>query len=332
MKTNHSLAALLEAFFTDRLMKQKLASSHTIASYRDTFQLLLKYAQHKFKKCPSKIELRDLNASFICDFLNYLEKERGNIARTRNTRLAAIRSFFHYIAYQKPEHADLIQHVLGIPTKRWQRPLIDFLSKIEIDALLNLPMDKPASNSRDCILLLFAIQTGLRVSELITLKVKDITLGIVANVRCMGKGRKERCVPISKETSNILHAWLQERNATPDDPLFPNARGKHLSPDGVEYILKKHVNIAQNKCDSLRKKRISPHVLRHTTAVNLLQAGVDQSVIALWLGHESVETTQVYLDADLAYKEKILMKMAPINTPSRVYHPDDKIMAFLKNL
>jgi len=332
MKTRRPFSALLETFFTDRLMRQQQASQHTIASYRDTFRLLLGYARQELNKPPSRIELTDLNASLITDFLHNLEKERGNGARSRNVRLAAIRSFFRHVSYQEPGHADLIQRVLAIPAKRWHRPLVNYLSKPEVDALLAAPDIMTAGGHRDHALLLLMIQTGMRVSESIGLKCQNLTLGAGAHVHCIGKGRKERCIPLSKETVKVMKAWVRERNGDPMQPLFPNARGGSLSRDGVEYILKKHVAIAQKRCASLRRKRVSPHVLRHTTAVNLLQAGVDQSVIALWLGHESIETTQVYLDADLAYKEKVLAKTEPIKGRARVYRPDDQIMAFLKNL
>jgi site-specific recombinase XerD len=331
MKSHTTFSALLEAFFTERLMAQRQASPHTIAAYRDTFRLLLRYVQQRLKRRPSDVELKDIDVFLLVDFLDDLEKNRGNGARSRNARLAAIRSFFHYVSFD-PEHTGLAQRILAIPSKKWHRPLVGFLSTAEVDALLAAPNHQTRSGRRDHALLLLAVQTGLRVSELASLKCGDVSYGNGGHVRCFGKGRKQRCVPLAKETSTVLRAWLRERNGQPTDPLFPNARGEALSRDGVQYILKKCVRLAQEGCPSLKKKRISPHVLRHTTAVNLLQSGVDQSVIALWLGHESIETTQVYLDADLAYKEKVLAKTSPLKGRAGVYRPDDRMMAFLNSL
>lgn len=332
MKSTKTFASLLEAFFTDRLMKQRQASPNTIASYRDTFRLLLRYLQEHRNKCPSIIALSDLSASAITGFLNYLEEQRGNKPRSRNIRLAAIRSFFHYAAFEEPGHAELIQHVLAIPRKRWHRRLVSFLSTSETDTLIKLIDNKTKSGRRDYALLLLASQTGLRVSELIGLTYKDIVFGKGTHLYCHGKGRKERCVPVIKSTAKVLKDWMREQGGDPDDPIFTNARGRTLSRDGVAYILKKYVKLAEQKCPSLRSKRVSPHVLRHTNAVNLLQAGVDQATIALWLGHESVETTQIYLHADIEYKEKILRKFAGGKDKSVKYRPDDQLLAFLNSL
>jgi integrase/recombinase XerD len=332
MKTNSSFAGLVEAFFTDRLMRQRQTSPNTIASYRDSFCLLFKFAKQRLNKEPSNLSIEDLDAPFIGSFLNHIEKDRGNCARTRNVRLAAIHSFFKYVALQDPGHSALIQQVLAIPTKRYERKPIDFLTKPEIDTLIAVPDQSTWDGRRDRALLLLAIQTGLRVSELIGLTCKDIVLDSGAHVRCKGKGRKDRCTPLRKELVVVLRSWLQERPAQPDDPLFPNARGGFLSRDGVEYVLAKHVAVARQRCPSLQKKRISPHVLRHTTAMELLQHGVDRSIIALWLGHESLETTQVYIQANLEMKEKALAKTTPINVKPGRYQPDDQLLAFLKSL
>lgn len=332
MEPSKAFSTLLEEFFTDRLMKQRRASSHTIASYRDTFRLLLRYMHKQHGKSPSSITLSDLNAPLISNFLTYLEQQRGNKARSRNVRLAAIRSFFHYVAFEEPGHAELIQRVLAIPSKRWHRRLVSFLSREETDVLVNAPDRQTYLGRRNHALLLLAAQTGLRVSELTGLKCKDIVMESGTHLNCHGKGRKERCVPLTKYTAKVIKGWLNERNGNPEDPLFVNARGGELSRDGVTYILKKYVTIAQQKCPSLNKKRVSPHVLRHTTAVNLLQAGVDQSLIALWLGHESIETTQVYLHADLECKEKILAKLAAGKGKSLVYKANDRLLAFLNSL
>lgn len=332
MKPTKTFASLLEAFFTDRLMKQRQASPNTIASYRDTFRLLLRYLQEHCNKRPSSIALSDLSVSVITGFLDYLEKQRGNKPRSRNIRLAAIRSFFHYIAFEEPGHAELIQHVLAIPRKRWHRRLVSFLSPVETDTLIKMIDSKTKSGRRDYALLLLASQTGLRVSELIGLTYKDVVFGKGTHIYCHGKGRKERCVPVIKSTAKVLKNWMQEQNGDSDDPVFMNARGHSFSRDGVAYILKKYVKLAEQKCPSMRTKRVSPHVLRHTNAVNLLQAGVDQATIALWLGHESVETTQIYLHADMKYKEKILRKFAGDKRRSIRYKPDERLLAFLNNL
>ena len=332
MKTNNNFPGLIEAFFTDRLMRQRQASPNTIASYRDSFCLLFNFAKQRLKKEPSALSIEDLDAAFIGSFLNYTEKDRGNCARSRNVRLAAIHSFFKYIALQDPIHSALIQRVLAIPTKRFERKLIDFLTKPEIEALLAAPDQSTWSGRRDSTLLYLAIQTGLRASELIGLTCKDIVLGSGAHVRCKGKGRKDRCTPLRKELVATLRSWLRERSGQPDDPLFPNSRGGFLSRDGVEYLLAKHVAVASQKCLSIQKKRVSPHVLRHTAAMELLQHGVDITVIALWLGHESPETAQVYVHADLKMKEKALAKTTPVNVKPGRYQPGDQLLAFLKSL
>jgi site-specific recombinase XerD len=323
---------LIEAFFTDRLIRQRQVSPNTIASYRDSFCLLFNFAKQRLKKEPSALSIEDLDAAFIGSFLNHIEKDRGNCARSRNVRLAAIHSFFKYIALQDPIHSALIQRVLAIPTKRFERKLIDFLTKPEIDALLAAPDQSTWSGRRDSTLLSLAIQTGLRVSELIGLSLKDIVLDSGAHVRCQGKGRKDRCTPLRKDLVVTLRSWLRERSGHPDDPLFPNARGGFLSRDGVEYLLAKHVAVAGKQCPSIEKKRISPHVLRHTAAMELLQHGVDITVIALWLGHESPETAQVYVQANLKMKEKALAKTTPVNVKLGRYQPGDQLLAFLKSL
>jgi site-specific recombinase XerD len=332
MKTITPLSALLQSFFTDRLISQRQVSPHTIASYRDTFRLLFRFAHRQLNKPPSRLTLEDLHAPFIGTFLNHVETERNNDIRSRNLRLTAIRSFFQYVALQEPASSAHIQRVLAIPTKRQDRALIDFLTRAEIDALLAAPDQTTRSGRRDKALFMLAIQTGLRLSELIELRGHDIALGSGAHVRCHGKGRKERCTPLTKQTLAVLKAWLQERGGSAEEVVFPNARGAQLSPDGVQYLLAKHVATAQQTCTSLRKKRISPHVLRHTAAMELLQAGVDRSVIALWLGHESVETTQIYLEANLALKEKALARIKPLNVKAGRYRPTDSLLRFLNAL
>ena len=332
MKGQPSLAALLENFFTQRLMLQRRVSAHTIASYRDTFRLLLRFMQKRLHRAPSTLALEDIDAPAVVSFLDDLEKARAVTARTRNLRLTAIHSFFRYVAFEAPTHAAQIQRVLAIPAKRFQRALVPFLSRQEVDALLAAPDQRTWSGRRDHALILLAVQTGLRLSELTGLRQEDLHMGTGAHVRVTGKGRKERCTPLSKNTRAVLAAWLREPGRAPDQPLFPNARGGRLSSHGVHYLLAKHVAAAAQVCPSLKRKRVSPHVLRHTTAMDLLHEGCEQCVIALWLGHESIETTQVYLDADLEMKQRILDKTTPPNGKPGRYRPDDKLLAFLKSL
>ena len=334
MQNNPNFPTLLERFFTQRLMAQRQVSPHTIASYRDTFRLLLEFAQKRLQKAPSKMALADLDSPLIGAFLDELEKHRGNTARSRNLRLTAIRSFFHYAAFEEPTQSALIQRVLAMPSKRCEKKLIGFLTRPEIDALLAAPDRKVWAGRRDHAFLLVAVQTGLRLSEIINLRRADVVLGSGAHVRCVGKGRKERCTPLTKEARTVLRAWFKEpsRSLNPEI-VFPNVRGGKLSPDGVQYLLAKHLSVAKQTCSSLNTKRVSPHVLRHTAAMELLEAGVDLSVIALWLGHESVETTQMYLDANLAMKERALAKTTPAKTKTAVrYRPSDKLLVFLKGL
>lgn len=333
MNTATHFPRLLETFFLDRLLRQRQASPHTIAAYRDAFCLLLQFAQRHLHKSPATLALEDLDAPFIGAFLDHLEQDRGNGARSRNARLAAIHSFFRYASLYEPSHSALIQRVLAIPSKRYLRKTIEFLTRPEIEALLAAPDQHAWAGRRDCALLLLAAETGLRLSEMTGLRCQDIVLGSSsAHVRCQGKGRKERCTPLSKETAAVLRAWLRERHAAPADPLFPNARGGPLSHDGVAYLLAKHLTVAQKQCPSLTRKRVSPHVLRHSAAMALLQHGADPALIALWLGHESPETTQMYLHANLERKEQALAKVTPLNvTPGR-YRPKDHLLAFLKSL
>jgi integrase/recombinase XerD len=326
------MAPLLEAFFTDRLLRQRQVSPHTIAAYRDSFRLLLRFAQTRLGKAPSELPFSGLDAPVIGAFLDHLETERHNSSRTRNARLAAIHAFFHYAALREPAHAGMIQRVLAIPQKRFERKLVRFLTFPEIEALLSAPDRSTWLGRRDHALMLVAVQTGLRVSELTGLHCQDVTLAYGAHLRCQGKGRKERCTPLSRQTANLLRAWLRERNGAAPDPIFPSLRGGALSRDAVEKLVAKHVAAACKQCPSLNGKHVTPHVLRHTTAVHLLQAGVDRSVIALWLGHEQLETTQMYLDADLAMKERALAKTAPLPVHTARYQPDDQLLVFLQGL
>ena len=328
-----SLPALIERFFTQRLMNMRRVSPHTIASYRDTFRLLLKFAESQLRVAPSDLELRHLDAPLIIAFLDDLENHRSVSVRTRNLRLTAVRSFFRFIAFEEPTYSAHIQRVLAIPTKRHERKLVQFLTRPEIEALLKAPDRRTWIGRRDHALLLLAVQTGLRLSELRNLDRDAVALGHGAYVRCLGKGRKERCTPLTRDTADALRSFLDEPRPNGIQALFPTIDGGRLSADAIQYLLKKHVTAAQSQCPSLKHKRVSPHVLRHTAAMELLHAGVDSSVIALWLGHESVETTQVYIEAHLALKEAALAKVEPLkgNAHSR-YHPPDQILAFLNNL
>jgi len=332
MKKPTDFPALLESFFTQRLIAQRRASPHTIVSYRDTFRLLLRFAQQRLHKPPSQIAMQDLNAPFLGTFLNDLESRRANGPRSRNLRLTAIRSFFRYAALEVPEHAALIQRVLAIPNKRQPRPLVDFLTQPELKAVLAAPNRNTWLGRRDHALLLTAVQTGLRLSEITGLRQSDVSLRSGAHVRCQGKGRKERCTPLAKPTVAVLAAWIKEQGKDGDKILFPSARGGLLSSDSVQYLVTKYSAVARKHCSSLSQKRVSPHVLRHTAAMELLQAGIDRALIALWLGHESVETTQIYLDADLALKEKVLAKTRPVKGKRGSFRPEDELLSFLKNL
>jgi integrase/recombinase XerD len=326
------LSSLLQSFFTDRLLRQRQASPHTIAGYRDCFRLLLRFAKERLGKMPSKLRIEDLHAPFIGLFLEHLEAVRKNSARTRNVRLGAIHSFFQFVALEEPALALQCQRILAVPNKRYERRPIEFLNREETEALLAIPNPSTWLGRRDRTLLLLAVQTGLRVSELIGLSCQDVMLGTGAHVRCLGKGRKQRCTPLRPETARALEAWLHERHGLPDNPVFPSIRGGRLSRDAVERLITKYTHRAERTCPSLKRKRVSPHVLRHAAAMDLLQHGVDRSVIALWLGHESVETTQMYLHADMRLKEKALLRTAPLGVKTARYQPDDKLLAFLEAL
>lgn len=333
MKPAPILPKLIERFFTERLMRQRHVSSHTIESYRDTFRLLLKFAQARLHTPPSNLDLLDLDAPLVSAFLDDLETSRTVSVLTRNLRLTAIRSFFRFTAFEEPAYSAHIQRVLAIPSKRHDKRLVQFLTRSEIEALLATPDRTTWIGRRDHALLLLAVQTGLRLSELIGLDRGDVIFGRGAHVRCLGKGRKERCTPLTGHTVATLQAWLQEPSRHGAQVLFPSMHGDRLSADAVQYLLRKYIAMASARCPSLKSKRVTPHVLRHTAAMELLQAGVDSSIIALWLGHESVETTQVYLHAYLAIKEAALAKIKPLNgRRSDRYRPGDQLLAFLNAL
>jgi site-specific recombinase XerD len=332
MTTPASFAALLERFFTQRLMQERQASTHTISSYRDTFRQFLKFIEQRLRTPPSKLSFEQIDAPLIVAFLDALEKRQGVSVRSRNLRLTAIHSLFRYAAFEMPQHSAQIQRVLAIPSKRFTRTVVEFLTRAEVDALLSAADQRTWSGRRDHAFLLVAVQTGLRLSEMTGLKREDLILGTGAHVRVIGKGRKERCTPLAKSTRAVLKTWLREPQRGDGNVLFPSAKGERLSVHGVQYLLRKHRMAASEVCPSLSQKRVTVHRLRHTMAMDLLQAGADRSVIALWLGHESVETTQIYLDANLEMKERALAKTSPAHGRPGRYRPDDQLLAFLNGL
>ena len=327
-----ALAPALQAFFTDRLAHQRHASPHTIAAYRDTWRLLLGYASAKTGRRPSQLDLADLDAPLIGGFLDHLETHRGNSPRTRNARLAAIHSLFRYAALRHPEHAQTIARVLAIPPKRYDKALVTYLTEPELATLLAAPDRSTWAGRRDHALILLAAQTGLRISEVTGLTIGDVHLGAGAHVSCTGKGRKNRITPLTTTTVAVLHTWLAERGGQPEQPLFPNRSGGRLSRDAIERRLAKHTAAAAACRPSLNTKTVTAHTLRHTAAMTLLHAGIDTSVIALWLGHEQAETTQIYLHADLALKERALARTKPPDVSPGRYRPPDKLLAFLEAL
>lgn len=326
------VAPTLQLFFTERLAKQRQASPETIRSYRNAMVLLLRFAQDRTGKAPSALEWDDLGAETISAFLDHLETDRHNTARSRNTRLAAVRSLFRFAALRHPEHAQLIAQVLAIPQKRSDKKQICFLEPEEVDALLSAPDRGRWEGRRDHALLALALQTGLRLSELTGLRCADIELAIGPHVRCEGKGRKQRCVPLTSANVAILRVWCRERVGGPGDPLFPTRTGRRLSDDAVAARVTLYGSIAAERCPSLISKRLTPHVMRHTCAMNLLRQGVDVAVIALWLGHADLRSTNAYLHADMTIKERALARTtSPTSRPGR-FHPSDKLLAFLEAL
>lgn len=327
-----TLPALVQSFFVVRLLHERSATANTIASYRDSFRLLLRFAAQRLDVAPSNLSIDDLDAPLVSEFLDHLENERGNSTSTRNVRLAAIHSFFKYVALNEPAYALVCQRVLAIPTKRHQRRTIEYLTQSESEALVAAPDLSTRTGRRDRALLLMAVQTGLRVSELIGLRRRDLVLGSGAHVHCEGKGRKERCTPLRQDAVDVVRAWLEERRGPDDAPAFPSIRGGHLSRDAVERLVSKHAAKASKTCPSMKIKRVTPHVLRHTAAMDLLHHGVDRTVIALWLGHESVETTQIYLHADMRMKQRALERTTPLDVDPGRFRPDDQLLAFLEGL
>ncbi len=330
--TAPSFQSLLQDFFCQRLVAQRSASTRTVASYRDAFRLLLRFAAARTRKAPDALTMADLDAPLVSGFLDHLETQRGNSARSRNARLAAIRSFLRYASFRDPGSLQTIHCVLAIPMKRYDRPLLGFLSRAETEAILSAPHASTWSGLRDQVMLATFYNTGARVSEVAALRVGDATLGSEASIRIRGKGRKERLVPLWKSTTAALKRWLVHAGVGPDGPLFPNRHGAPLTRAGIEHRLRTAVQLAATRCPTLAGRRISPHTLRHTTAMHLLQSGVDLSVIALWLGHESMATTHLYVEADLAMKERALAKFPGPADKGRRFRATDRLLRFLDGL
>jgi site-specific recombinase XerD len=327
-----TFAALLQGFFADRLLRQMRASPNTVAGYRDAFRLLVRYAADRLGKEPSNLAIDDLDPALVIDFLDFLESERGNQAKTRNNRLAAIRSFFRHVAMNEPAYVLHCQRILAIPQKRHQKTAIEFLDRDEIEALVAAVNPSSWIGRRDRTILLVLVQTGLRVSELTSLRTEDVVLGASAHVRCEGKGRKRRSTPLRRDARAAVAAWIDEQRPSPGEPLFPSSRGSRLSTDAAQRLVAKHARIAAITCPSIAEKKVTPHVLRHSAAMALREKGVDLSVIALWLGHESLETTQMYLHADIRLKEQALARTDPIQDEAGRFKPDDDLMAYLDSL
>jgi integrase/recombinase XerD len=326
------LAPSLQAFFVTRLGTERDVSPHTVDSYRHTFRLLLTYAKQRTGKALSELELGDLDAALVSSFLEHLEHDRGCGVGTRNTRLAAVHSFFRFASYRHPEHAATIQQVLAIPQKKTERRPRSFLTTVEMEALLAAPNRSTWSGRRDHMVLALALQTGLRLSELTGLRCRDVELGAGAHVKCLGKGRKRRDTPLDRTAVSLLRAWLRERGGEPDDPLFPSRQGGRLSSDAVQRLVAKHVETARASCPSLGSKRITAHNLRHSCAMDLLASGLDVATVAIWLGHEKLESVNAYVHSDLTMKERALDRRSPLKAGAGRYRPNDALLAFLENL
>ena len=323
---------LLQSFFTEHMLSHRRASQQTVDSYRDTFRLLLRFLQQTTGKEPSRLQVADFDASTILNFLDHIEQQRKNQIQSRNVRLAAIRSFFRLVALRDPASVNVVTRVLAIPLKRTDKRLVGYLTREEMEALLAAPNRKTWSGQRDYTLLLTFYNSGARVSEITSWKRSQVQLGPTSFLQLHGKGRKERAIPLWQKTARTLKLWLEASPAPPDHPVFPSARGTRLSRDGVNYILQRAVREAAKSCSTLAAKRVSPHKLRHTTAMHMLHSGTDITGIALWLGHESPETTHIYVEADLKTKEQALQSVAPAGKGFRRFQPNDALLAFLDNL
>jgi site-specific recombinase XerD len=326
------IAPTLQSFFTDRLAAQRQASPRTVASYRDSLKMLVVFVHQRTGKQPHALDWEDLDVDTVSAFLDHLEKDRRNSPRTRNLRLTAIRSLFAYASLRHPEHAADIQRVLAIPPKRFDKPTVSFLAAAEIHALVHAPDLTRWEGRRDRALLLVAAQAGLRVSELTGLDCGDVNVGTGAHVRCVGKGRKRRAVPLTPDNEAVIRVWMAERDGRRGEPLFPTRTGRRLSSDAVERLVRKHASTAATMEPSIATKTVTPHTLRHSAAMALLHAGVDTAVIALWLGHTDVRSTNVYLHADMTIKQRALDLTTPTKTKAGRYKPPDSLLAFLENL
>jgi len=326
------LAPLLQRFFTERLINQQGASPHTVAGYRDTFRVLFRFTTERLRRPPSALRIEDLDVSMLERFLDSLERDRGNGPRTRNHRLSALHAFFRYVALAEPALSLQCQRILAIPPKRFERGPVEFLTEDEITALVSAPTPDTWIGQRDRTLLLLTAQTGLRNSEITALRRQDVELGTGPHVRCLGKGRKSRCTPLRPDVVAVLKAWLSKQPGAPTDPVFPSARGRRLSADALQRLVARHTATACRTCPSLKVKTVTPHTLRHTAAMALLWRGVDLTVIALWLGHESTESTEVYLHADMRIKERALARATPTGLVPGRYRAPDPVLAFLEAL
>lgn len=326
-----ALAPVMEGFFTEYLA-QRRSSSHTVSSYRDTFRLLLRFAHERLGKPPARLDMADVDAALVASFLDHLEKGRHCTPQTRNVRLAAIHSLFSYASLRCPEHIETIRRVLAIPAKRADKGIVSFLTQVETKILLGAPDRSTALGQRDHLLLLVAVQGGLRVSELTALTWGEVSVGRGAHLRVHGKGRRERTTPLVAATASTLESWRRQRRAEPDNPVFSTRQGTRLSTDAVKDVVDKYVAVVAERCPTIRDKRVTPHTLRHTCAMNLLWAGTDLATIALWLGHSSTKSTDIYLHADLALKEQALARTAPTPAARRRYQPTDRLLGFLEGL
>lgn len=330
--TTSIFPSLLQRFFTDRLLGQLGASPHTVAAYRDTFRLLLRFATATLKRAPSALRIEDLDVTFLSKFLDHLESTRENTTRTRNNRLSALHAFFRYVSISEPALGLQCQRILAMPAKRYERRPVEFLTEDECAALVAAPNLSTWIGRRDRALLLVAVQTGLRNSEITGLRYEDVEIGTGAHVRCLGKGRKRRCTPLRADVVAVLRNWVSEQRGKPNDPVFPSARGGRLSADALQRLVCRHVATARRMCPSLVTKHVKPHTLRHAAAMALLRGGVDLTVIALWLGHESTDTTQIYLHADMQLKERALAHTTARGLPPARFRPSDPLLAFLEGL
>jgi len=330
--TQTALAPLLQQFFVERLQKQRQASPCTISAYRDTFRLFLTFAEGKLRRRPADLTIEDLNTQLILAFLDHLERHRKNSIRSRNARFAAIRSFIQYVGFKEPAALALTQAVLGIPMKRFDRRQIGFLARDHVEAIIAAPDASTWTGRRDRVLLATLYNTGARVSELIGIEVADLNLSGSPSVRLRGKGRKERSIPLWSTTASQLRQWLREQPHTPTSPLFPNRSGSKLSRTNVTERLQLAVQTATSAHSELNRRKVTPHIFRHSLAMHLLQAGVDMTVIALWLGHERPTTTHMYVEADLAMKERTLKSLRPPKVKTSRFRPSDRLMQFLTAL